>query len=72
MNARRFLSLSLLSLASVASPSMAADSDAPAADSAAAAAAAAPTPDWTFPGSVDIASDYIFRGLTQTNKRPAL
>jgi uncharacterized protein (TIGR02001 family) len=71
MSARRFLALSLLGLASVVSPSMAADSDAPAIDPAA-AAAAAPTPDWTFPGSVDIASDYIFRGLTQTNKRPAL
>lgn len=31
-----------------------------------------PTPDWTFPGSVTAATDYIFRGLTQTNKRPAL
>jgi hypothetical protein len=68
MTARRFLPpLSLFGLALVASPSMAADSDAPAADPAA-AAAAAPTPDWTFPGSVDIASDYIFRGLTQTNR----
>jgi uncharacterized protein (TIGR02001 family) len=34
--------------------------------------AAAPAPDWTYPGSVSIASDYIFRGLTQTNKDPAL
>jgi uncharacterized protein (TIGR02001 family) len=50
---------------------MGADGDAPVAD-AAATAAAAPTPDWTYPGSVDIATDYIFRGLTQTNKRPAL
>jgi len=32
----------------------------------------APTPDWTYPGNVAIATDYIFRGLTQTNKRPAL
>jgi len=37
-----------------------------------AAAPAAPTPDWTFPGSVSIANDYIFRGLTQTNTEPAL
>ena len=37
-----------------------------------AAAPAAPTPDWTFPGSVTIANDYIFRGLTQTNTEPAL
>jgi uncharacterized protein (TIGR02001 family) len=33
---------------------------------------AAPAPDWTYPGSVSLTSDYIFRGLTQTNKRPAL
>ena len=72
MPARRFLpTLSLSGLALVASPSMAADPDAPAADPAV-TAAAAPTPDWTFPGSVDIASEYIFRGLTQTNKDPAL
>ena len=31
-----------------------------------------PTPQWTYPGSVTVASDYIFRGLTQTNKRAAL
>jgi len=42
------------------------------ADAPAAGAAAAPTPDWTFPSSVDLASEYIFRGLTQTNKDPAL
>jgi len=32
----------------------------------------APPPDWTHPGSVAITSDYVFRGLTQTNKDPAL
>ena len=42
------------------------------ADAPAAGAAAAPTPEWTFPSSVDLASEYIFRGLTQTNKKPAL
>lgn len=47
---------------------MSAEADAP----ADATAAAVATPEWTFPGSVDIASDYIFRGLTQTNKKPAL
>ena len=33
---------------------------------------AAPTPDWTFPASVAITTDYIFRGLTQTDQDPAL
>ncbi|MEP6939535.1 MAG: TorF family putative porin [Rudaea sp.] len=36
------------------------------------AAPAEPTPEWTFPASVDITTDYIFRGLTQTKKDPAL
>ena len=35
-------------------------------------APAEPTPEWTFPASVDITTDYIFRGLTQTKKDPAL
>jgi uncharacterized protein (TIGR02001 family) len=36
------------------------------------AASAAPAPEWTTPGSVTLASDYVFRGLTQTNTDPAL
>lgn len=36
------------------------------------AASAAPAPAWSMPGSVTLASDYLFRGLTQTNKNPAL
>jgi len=35
------------------------------------AAAAEPTPDWTFPMSVSLVSDYIFRGQSQTWGRPA-
>ena len=35
-------------------------------------AAPAPTPEWTYPGTATIATDYVFRGLTQTNKRAAL
>jgi uncharacterized protein (TIGR02001 family) len=38
----------------------------------AAPAAAAPTPDWTITGNLSLASDYRFRGISQTNKQPAL
>ena len=37
----------------------------------AAAPAAAPTPTWTFPTSITLASDYIWRGQTQTWGNPA-
>jgi uncharacterized protein (TIGR02001 family) len=36
------------------------------------AAATPPTPDWTVTGNVGIFSQYIFRGLSQTNEKPAL
>jgi uncharacterized protein (TIGR02001 family) len=36
------------------------------------AADAAPTPDWTLTSNVGLFSQYIFRGLTQTNRNPAL
>jgi len=39
---------------------------------AAPAAAAAPTPDWTFTGNLGLFSDYRFRGISQTNKKPAI
>jgi len=35
------------------------------------AAAVEPTPDWTFPMSVSLVSDYIFRGQSQTWGKPA-
>lgn len=38
----------------------------------AAMAADAPTPEHTLTGNVGVYSQYIFRGLTQTNKNPAL
>jgi len=63
---RTFSFLASLPLVFATNLANAAEGDAPA------DVAAAPTPDWTFPGSVDIASEYIFRGLTQTNKDPAL
>ena len=38
----------------------------------AAAPAAAPTPTWTFPSSVSVVSDYIWRGQSQTWGNPAV
>ena len=32
----------------------------------------APLPDWTFPANVAITTNYVFRGLTQTDETPAL
>ncbi|OIQ88061.1 bacterial protein of unknown function (Gcw_chp) [mine drainage metagenome] len=49
-----------------------ADEVAPAAAPAAPAAAAAPAPNWTFPGSVGLVSDYLWHGQTQTWGKPAL
>ena len=36
------------------------------------AAAAAPEPDWTFTGNVGLYSQYVFRGISQTNEKPAV
>jgi len=36
------------------------------------AAAPAPEPDWTFTGNVGLYSQYVFRGISQTNEKPAL
>lgn len=38
----------------------------------AAAPAAAPTPPYTLTGNVMLASDYTFRGVSQTNRKPAI
>lgn len=38
----------------------------------AAAPAAAPTPTWTFPSTISLVSDYIWRGQTQTWGKPAV
>ncbi len=37
-----------------------------------AAAPAAPTPDWAFTANVGLFSDYRFRGISQTNRNPAI
>ena len=36
------------------------------------APAAAPEPDWTFTGNVGLYSQYVFRGISQTNEKPAV
>lgn len=64
---KKVLTLALLSTLGVLSGTVyAEDAAAPAA-----APAAEPTPDWTFPMSISLVSDYIFRGQSQTWGRPA-
>lgn len=64
--------LAAIVLASVI-PTVATAQTAPAtAPAAAPAAAPAPEPDFTFTGNVGLYSQYVFRGLTQTNQKPAL
>ena len=36
------------------------------------APAAAPEPDWTFTGNIGLYSQYVFRGISQTNEKPAV
>ena len=31
-----------------------------------------PEPDWTFTGNVGLFSQYVFRGISQTNEKPAV
>ena len=35
-------------------------------------APAAPAPDWTFAGNLGLYSQYVFRGVSQTNEKPAI
>ena len=37
-----------------------------------AADAAKPEPDWTFTGNIGLFSQYVFRGISQTNEKPAV
>lgn len=57
------LILALFALALVGAPLASFAEDAP--------PTAAPAPDWTFPVTLTLTSDYIFRGLTQTDESPA-
>jgi uncharacterized protein (TIGR02001 family) len=44
----------------------------PPAPAPAAAPTPAPEPDWTFTGNVGLFSQYVFRGVSQTNEKPAI
>ncbi len=44
----------------------------PAPAAAPAPAAPAPEPDWTFTGNLGLFSQYVFRGISQTNEKPAI
>ena len=67
------LTMLSLALATAAASSAFAQTPAPApAPAAPAAAPAAPEPDFTFTGNVGLFSQYVFRGLTQTNEKPAV
>jgi uncharacterized protein (TIGR02001 family) len=60
--------LALIALAAVSAlPAYAQTTAAPTAP-----AGAAPTPDWTFTANLGLFSDYRFRGISQTDKKPAL
>lgn len=56
--------LAAFALATVASTALA--------ETAPATAPAAPEPDWTITGNVGLYSQYVFRGIAQTNGKPAL
>jgi uncharacterized protein (TIGR02001 family) len=60
-----------LAAAALFSNSAVAQTPAPSAASAP-GVAPAPEPDWTFTGNVGLFSQYVFRGLTQTNEKPAV
>jgi uncharacterized protein (TIGR02001 family) len=59
-------------LAGLFAGSALAQTPAPAPAAAPAAAAPAPEPDWTFTSNVGLFSQYVFRGISQTNEKPAI
>ncbi len=69
-------SLAVLSTAILSSAALAqttpAPAPAPAATPAPAAEPAKPEPDWSFTANIGLFSQYVFRGLTQTNQKPAV
>ena len=71
-NTHRF-PITLVAAAAAALLSGAALAQTPApAPAAAPAAAPAPEPDWTFTGNLGLYSQYVFRGVSQTNEKPAV
>jgi uncharacterized protein (TIGR02001 family) len=69
MTKRSLILLSLFTLASLGAQAQTAA--APAAPAASAPAAPEVKSDWTFTGNAGVFSDYRFRGISQTNKKPA-
>jgi len=71
---KSLLLTAVLSTLALPTYSFADEAAAPAAEAPAVApaAAAAPTPTWTFPSSISLVSDYIWRGQTQTWGKPAV
>ena len=63
--------LAALALAAAASSAALAQT-APAPAAAPAAEPAKPEPDWTFTGNAGLYSQYVFRGISQTNEKPAV
>lgn len=65
----------VLSIAGAASPALAQDSSVPPASPAggqAAVAAAAPVAEFTITGAVDVATQYRFRGISQSDNKPVI
>ena len=63
---KSLVSIAILSTLAISNFAFAEDAPAPAAPAAAA------TPTWTFPSSISLTSDYIWRGQTQTWGKPAV
>ena len=72
MNQKLLLRNTALAAAAAALFAGSALAQTPAPAAAAPAPAAAPEPDWTFTGNVGLYSQYVFRGISQTNEKPAL
>jgi len=69
---RPTLTLTTLALASLVASAALAQTPAPAAPAAPAAAAPAPEPDFTFASNIGLYSQYVFRGVSQTDEKPAV
>jgi uncharacterized protein (TIGR02001 family) len=64
--------LAALSIATLFSAATLAQTTTPAPAAPAAAAPAKAEPDWTFTGNLGLFSQYVFRGVSQTNEKPAV
>src|SRR5512137_2066927 len=71
LSSRSCLRLFIVAFATLAAGSAFAQATAPASEPPKAEATKAPEPDYTLTGNFGIYSQYIFRGLTQTDAKPA-